>query len=266
MKRIIETSSLKATTLSVCFFVAVTSAVLCGCAKPGQQQAETASSPQAAQPPQATQPPPTAIKQPEPVKAIETAPPRLQEVQSAIARVYEGTMTVDANRFLAGDLDGDGSQDLIAVVKPVRAMLPEINSELARWRIEDPRKIFVPKITNRLQTMPKAPDPVFANEGDVLMVVIHGHGPNGWRAPEAMNTYLLKNAVGNGISMQKMKEAMSFARGKKRPLNLRGDVIKQTLGGEPGFLFWTGADYAWHSLQNNKTPERQSSQRLSTRS
>jgi hypothetical protein len=260
MRRITDGSSARAIILPVYFFVAVTSAVLCGCAKPAQQSAETAS------PPKAAQPSPMPTKQPESPKTIEPGPPKLADVQSAITRVYEATMTVDKNRFLAGDLDGDGSQDLVAVVKPITAKLPEINSEFARWKLEDPRKVFVPKITKRLQMNPPAPDPVRANQGDVFMVVIHGHGPNGWRDPEAMNTYLLKNAVGSSISMQPMKEALSTARGKKRPLNLRGDVIKQTLGGEQGFLFWTGADYAWHSLQNNKPPDRQSSQRLNTRS
>jgi hypothetical protein len=260
MIRITETSSARAIMLSACFFVAVTSALLCGCAKPAQQSTETAS------PPKAAQPSPTPTKRPEPPKAIETAPPTLAEVQSAITRVYESTLTVDSNRFLAGDLDGDGSQDLVAVVKPITTRLPEINSELARWKIEDPHKVFVPRITKRLQMNPPAPDPVRANKGDVLMVVIHGHGPNGWRDPEAMNTYLLKNAVGSGISLRTMKEAQSMARDKKRPLNLRGDVIKQTLGGESGFLFWTGADYAWHSLQSDKTPDRQSPKPLNTRS
>jgi hypothetical protein len=98
------------------------------------------------------------------------------------------------------------------------------------------------------------------------MVVIHGHGASGWRNQEAMSTYLLKNAVGSGMSLQTMKEASSAAKSKANPVNLRGDVIKQTLGGEPGFLFWTGADYAWHSLKNNKVPDRQSTVRLNARS
>jgi hypothetical protein len=254
MKSIIRTSSTTTATLSICFFIAVTSAVLCGCAK-DSQQAETTSQPQM------TQPSPEAIKQPEPEppKAAAGAPPKLSEVQSAIKRVYEDTVSLDPNRFLVGDLDGDGSQDLAAVVKPVVGMLPEINSELARWRIEDPRKVFVPKLTKGLVQPPPAPPPALADEGDLLMVVIHGHGPYGWRAHEAMNTYLLKNAVGSGITLQTLKEAKKGARDKRRPVNLKGDVIKQRLGEETGFLFWTGADYAWHPLQSDKRPDRRPS-------
>jgi hypothetical protein len=264
MRRFIKTSSARAITLSVCFFITATFAVLCGCAKPGQQPAETTSQPRPAQPPPAETKKPE--PKPEPQKAHEMGPPTLSEVQSAVARVYGGTVTLDTNRFLAGDLDGDSSQDLVAVVKPVAAMLPDINSELARWKIEDPRKVFVPTLVASLRRKPTVPAPVFADRGDVLMVVIHGHGASGWRDPEAMNTYLLKNAVGSGITLQTMKEALAASRGKNRSINLRGDVIKQTLGGEAGYLFWTGVDYAWHSLQNNKTTDKRPAARLATRS
>lgn len=246
MRSTIATSPARAITLSLLFFAAVTFVLMSGCAKPDQQPAETST------PPQAPQPPAAATKQPEPQKEIQPAPPTLSEVQSAIARVYEDMVILDPNRFLVGDLDGDGSQDLAAVVRPVRGKLPEINSELARWKITDPRKVFVPKLTKGLVQPPPAPPPVLADKGDLLMVVIQGHGPNGWRAPEAMSTYLLKNAVGSDITLQTLKEAQNGAKDKRRPVNLRGDVIKQRLGEETGFLFWTGADYAWHPLQSHK--------------
>src|SRR2546423_10759288 len=115
--------------LTACFFVAIISALLWGGAKPDQQLAESAS------PPQAVQPPPTTIKRPEPVKVGKSTPPKLSDVQSTITRVYEGTLTVNPNNFLVGDFDGDGSQDLVAVVSPITAMLPRLNSELARWKL-----------------------------------------------------------------------------------------------------------------------------------
>ena len=263
MRKFIKPASARAITLSICFFIAATLAVLCGCAKPGQQPAEGTPQPKPAQPPVATKQP---EPKPEPQKAHGMGPPTLGEVRSAVTRVYGGTVTLDPNRFLVGDLDGDGSQDLVAVVRPVAAMLPDINNELARWKIEDPRKVFVPTLAASLKRKPSAPAPVLADRGDLLMVVIHGHGANGWRDPEAMNTYLLKNAVGSGISLQTIKEARTAAKSKNRPINLRGDVIKQTLGGETGYLFWTGADYAWHSLQNNKPTDRRPALPMTTRS
>jgi len=29
---------------------------------------------------------------------------------------------------------------------------------------------------------------------------------------------------------------------------LRGDVLNETIGGKAGFVFWTGAKYAWFSV------------------
>ena len=246
-------STVRLITLALGFFVAVTSAVLWGGAGPDQQSAE------ATPPPQAIQPPPQTAKQPEPEKAAKSTPLQLGDVQSAISRVYEGTLTVYPNRFLVGDFDGDGSQDLVAVASPITAMLPRLNSELARWKLEDPRKVSFPDLKD-LPRNPPPPAPVRAEEGEQLLVIIHGSGPGGWHNPEAMNTYLLKNAVGSSISPQPLKQALVAARSnhsKNNLLTLRGDVIKQTLGREKGFLFWTGADYAWHSLDSKRATASQ---------
>jgi hypothetical protein len=226
--------------------LAVASAFLWGGAEPEQQSADTTPTPQAIQPP-------VAAKRPEPGKAPKSAPAHLSEVQAAIARVYEGNVTVDPKNFLVGDFDGDGSQDMVAVVSPVAAMIPKLNSEFARWKLEDPRQVTSPALEGLPQNSP--PAPVRAEEGERLLVVIHGSGPDGWRNPEAMNTYLLKNAVGSSLSPQPLRQALVEARShrsKKDLLALRGDVIKQTLGRERGFLFWTGADYAWRSLDNQR--------------
>jgi hypothetical protein len=181
----------------------------------------------------------------------------LSEVQAAITRVYEDSVTVDPKNFLVGDFDGDGSQDLVAVVSPVATMLPRLNSELARWKLEDPRQVTSPALEGLPR--PSPPPPVRAAEGERLLVVIHGSGPEGWRNSEAMSTYLLKNAVGSSLSPQPLKQALVEVRNhrsKKNLLALRGDVIKQTLGRERGFLFWTGADYAWHPLDNQRAVDR----------
>src|SRR5882724_7184183 len=67
---------------------------------------ERAKVPAAAPPPSAAAPP---SQQPS-----QTSPPRLDEVQQAVARVFKGAVLVDSTRnpnFLAGDFNGDGSQD-----------------------------------------------------------------------------------------------------------------------------------------------------------
>lgn len=244
MRKTTGASTKRSITLSVCIFAAVISAVLWGGEKSDQQSAEAVP----VSTPKAVQPPPAMNSRPEPGPIAKSTTAKLSEVQSAILRVYEGTLTVNPNNFLVGDFDGDGSQDLVAVASPISGMLPRLNSELARWKLEDPRKVTFPELKGLPQN-PPPPAPVRAEEGEQLLVVIHGSGPGGWRNPEAMNTYLLKNAVGSGIGAQSLKQALVATRGNKGKgnlLTLRGDVIKQTLGGEKGFLFWTGADYAWH--------------------
>ena len=240
-------------TASACFFVVVASVILFGCTKPHKQTAEA--TPQS----QAAQPTALATEASKPEAAIIAAPPHPVAIQAAIARAFEGTVTLDQNRFLVGDFDKDDSQDLVAVVKPVKEKLAAINDEFARWKLEDPRKVFVLKSIKDVQRNMQTPAaPVLATQNDLLLAVVHGHGPYGWRNTEATNAYLLKNAVGSQMTLESHRGALAATRGKRELLTLRGDVIKQTLGGETGFIFWTGAAYGWHSLKDNKTTDRQS--------
>jgi hypothetical protein len=92
---------------------------------------------------------------------------------------------------------------------------------------------------------------------DLLLAIIHGYGPGGWRNPDARQTYLLKHAVGNDMTARSRADAMKIA-GKDKLPNLRGDVIVERLGQKRGFLYWTGARYAWWdpSLKKQAEPAR----------
>ncbi|HKG23076.1 MAG TPA: hypothetical protein VKC34_14350, partial [Blastocatellia bacterium] len=74
---------------------------------------------------------------------------------------------------------------------------------------------------------------------------IHGVGIQGWRDPEAQQVYLLKNATGDGLRAVGQGE-MEQTGSKEGPMpHLYGDVIRQRLAGELGFLYYTGARYEW---------------------
>lgn len=77
----------------------------------------------------------------------EVRPPQsTSELQAVTARIYKEAVTVDSSRddnFVIGDFNGDGSQDIVVVVKPGRGMLPELNSEYSNWIREDPLEVFV---------------------------------------------------------------------------------------------------------------------------
>lgn len=220
--------------------VLLVAVVICGCARPPEE-------PRVEQPaaPEAVQPPAPPAEEPKSDPALKLPPPALSEVRSAIARVYKDAVIVDATRFVVGDFNGDGLQDVAVVVKPAQAMLAEINSEVANWILEEPQNVVLPDPNKTTQQFPHKPEPTRVEQSDILLAVLHGFGPTGWRDPRATQTYLLKNAVGSNIKSEQLADAMRMIRGKASLPKLRGDVISEAIAGESGLLYYTGAKYAW---------------------
>ena len=221
-------------------------ALIFGCAKPEETTPEASVSPQKAeaQPQQAPQSQLQQTSQTKPAEAPKLPQPKIADVHEAIKRVFQKAVSLDEKHnpsFFVGDFNGDGSQDLAVIVKPAEGMLPEINSELANWILEDPQKVAAPSPGSR-----RIPAPVRVEKGDSLLAVIHGYGPDGWRNPSAKQTYLLKNGAGVNMRSQTARDLIASAKDKKKPALRDGDVISQTLAGQQGFLYWTGAKYGWY--------------------
>lgn len=124
--------------------------------------------------------------------------------------------------------------------------LTDINSELANWTLEDPKEIPIPGTPAADQLVrPKA---VKVEKSDVLLAIIHGVGPQGWRNREARQSYLLKNAAGTNAEAQSAAALRSSSSKENLP-RLRGDAIAESINGRRGLIFWTGAKYAWASQQ-----------------
>jgi len=178
----------------------------------------------------------------------EVAPPQsTNELQGITGRIYKEAVTVDSSRhdnFVVGDFNGDGSQDIAVVVKPAKGMLTELNSEYANWIREDPFEVA--KLAADEQQSSKKRKPTVVTARDNLLAVIHGYQTGGWRDPKANQTYLLKNAVGEKLSTERSESLRSDTANTQPLPPLRGDVIRETLNGTPGLLYWTGARYAWH--------------------
>jgi hypothetical protein len=226
--------------------------MMCGCVKPPEQpRLEQPAAPETAQPSPVTEESKT-----EP--AVHLSSPAPSEVSNAIERMYKNAVIVEAGRFVVGDFNGDGAQDVAVVVKPAEGMLAELNSEVANWILEEPQKVVLPDPSKTTQQLPHRPEPTRVERSDTLLAVLHGYGPAGWRDPRAMQTYLLKNAVGSNMKSQSLTEGLKTARGKGVP-KLLGDIIKEAIGGESGFLYYTGARYAWFrtaSADRNVTSRR----------
>src|SRR6266542_4302964 len=155
------------------------------------------------------QPSPTAPPQDQPLQISKLPPPELNAVQDAVSRVFKDSALIDSSSkpvFIAGDFNGDLSQDIAVVLKPAPDKLPDFNQEFSNWLLRDPLAVNESRIP-RLR--------VAANE--VILAVIHGYETNGWRDPQATQTFLLKNAVGSGMEVRQPKEVAAASQGKRRP-------------------------------------------------
>jgi hypothetical protein len=151
-----------------------------------------------------------------------------------------------AQHFIRGDLNGDGSPDLAVVVRPAPGQLAELNHELANWIRCDPNKVKPPAPQKHGRIRLNIVEPSVIEPHDLLLAVIHGYGPHGWRNQQARQSYLLKNAAGGEMKLLKPDEAMKIAGDGNRLPRPRGDVVRLTLANEQGLLYYTGAKYAWH--------------------
>ena len=175
--------------------------------------------------------------------------PTLVEVKDVIKRAYQDVLIVDTARppsFVVGDFNWDGSPDIAVAAKPAEGKLNEINSEVANWILEDPRKVQIPDFASGVSRL--SPSRALLEKGDAALAVIHGNGPSGWRAPQTSHFYLLKNAVGTNMRSTSRKEFFKATKdAPRRVLTVRGDVINEALGGERGFLLYAAGKYAWYT-------------------
>jgi len=196
--------------------------MVCGCSQSKRQVAEQA--------PIAYQPSPEST----PVRLTAPAAAKTSEVQEAVKRVFKDAAVVDTNynpNFIAGDFNGDGSQDLAVILKPVKLDL--MNQELPPWLVREPRSKKDPRVVLKIE------------KDETLLAVIHGYGANDWRDPDATQTFVLKNVVGNDLKVHTGKDFVTANSGRKLPLP-QGDLIGETVQGSPGYLYYASATYSWY--------------------
>jgi hypothetical protein len=84
-----------------------------------------------------------------------------------------------------------------------------------------------------------------------MLAVIHGYGANGWRDPEATQTFLLKNVAGSEMQRHAVRDFAAANQGKKLP-QLHGDLVGEVLDGKAGYLYFAGATYSWYDPKTFK--------------
>jgi len=187
-------------------------------------------------------------KTPEAQPDLPPAPPTAADAASALQRIFGGDLVLEQGirpAFIAGDFNGDDSQDLAVIVRPAPGKLQDLNSELANWIIQDANNYFIPPSGQHTVALPPVASPKVA-EGEELLAIIHGHGPQGWRNASALQAYLVKHAAATFVG-----KSPSIAQKSIRQMHLpvKTEIIEEIRSNKKGFLFWTGQAYAWHPNQ-----------------
>jgi hypothetical protein len=181
-----------------------------------------------------------------PQSSVMLPPATIADVREAVQRVFGDDLARNQiGAFITGDFDGDRSQDLAVIVRPNSTRLRDLNNPLANWIVEDPARAYLPPQNQSVVHLPPKPPVVQVRRGEPLLAIIHGYGPGGWRDPQARQAYLLKNGSVEHLRLDDLpKELMTLAGVAPGERN----VIAERVQGRSGFLFWTGATYAWHPL------------------
>jgi hypothetical protein len=169
-----------------------------------------------------------------PIQLTSVSAPKQSEVEQAVKRIFKDAAVIDTNynpSFLSGDFNGDGSQDLAVILKP--AKLDLMNQELPPWLVRQPR------------SHKAARAPATIEKDETFLAVIHGYGANHWRDPEATQTFVLKDVVGQNLKVHSSNEFVTANSGRKLP-RPQGDLIGETVGGTPGYLYYAQATYSWY--------------------
>ena len=184
--------------------------------------------------------------------AVALPPPRPSEVEDGLHRAFGDTVRAGPSpRYLVGDFNGDGAEDLAVPVSPVESRLGDLNDSLANWNVQDALGVPPP----RSGPAPLATSaPVTVQPNDVLLAVVHGYGGRGWRDGQARQCYLVRHATGAPLEARPRSVLLRYVEKAPSDARLSGDVILASAGKKDGFVYWTGVRYAWHPLPKKSPP------------
>jgi hypothetical protein len=177
------------------------------------------------------------------VKVPTVVAPKLTEVNDAVQRIFKTAAIIDTSaqpNFVAGDFNGDATQDIAIVIKPAPGKLSEMNEQYPSWLLRD-----------ALMPGMQRSGVLRVNDNETLLAIIHGYGPNDWRDPQATQTFLLKNAVGSDLQTQASRDVVKANKGKRLPPVL-GDFIAETIRGTQGYIYYSVKTYAWFDPKTYK--------------
>jgi hypothetical protein len=147
------------------------------------------------------------------------------------------------NTLLTGDLDGDGIEDAVIVAKAKNAFSGQIPYN---YRIIDPYYSAFgygnPQITGGM--MEEDPD------GNYLVLVIHGAGPDAWRAARPKAKFVMINLPFNTINVAPMAvDKKQKHKNKEMTADQIAVIILEEDGtNQSSIVIWDGKKYRWRDL------------------
>jgi len=130
--------------------------------------------------------------------------------------------------FMTGDLDGDGVEDAIVIVRSKDALGGEAMYD---YKVLDPKNSYFgwgnPKVTSTFA----AEDPIH----NTMVLLIHGSGKEGWRAEKPKGKFVL-------INLQFDRITLSGATFKRKAV---AAVRVEESDGIASLVFWDGKKYKY---------------------
>jgi hypothetical protein len=135
------------------------------------------------------------------------------------------------------DIDGDGVDDLVIVA---RSKKPMIEAAEHNYRVIDPYYTFYGYGDPKLTATFGSEDPT---ERNLVILVVHGAGPEAWRAEVPKAKYVIINLPLKRIAVKKLQL-------RKRQVNAIFAVEADASAGD-SVVFWDGKQYKYQPIGTN---------------
>jgi hypothetical protein len=135
------------------------------------------------------------------------------------------------------DIDGDGVDDLVIVA---RSKKPMIEAAEHNYRVIDPYYSFYGYGDPKLTATFGSEDPT---ERNLVILVIHGEGPEAWRSDTPKAKYVIINLPLKRIAVKKLQL-------RKRQVNAIFAVEADASAGD-SVVFWDGKQYRYQPIGTN---------------
>jgi hypothetical protein len=136
---------------------------------------------------------------------------------------------------VTGDLNGDGIEDIVIVARCKNPLLDEGEKS---YRVIDPYNSFYGYGNPRVTSQMGPDDPRMK---DVVLLVIHGDGPEAWRSPTPKGKFVIINLAVKQITIRKMRV-------KKRKTATAIYVEEAGRDQMTSAVFWDGKKYRYEPL------------------